>query len=92
MTRKRFIKLLMSQGYDRNGANAMAEFVRAKNQPYATGYKAAKVSRELVDYTLPKLVEIMEPIAEQLKKIAKACSAAIDAFGRAYREELNKSE
>lgn len=29
MTRKRFIKLLMSQGYSRNGANRLADEARA---------------------------------------------------------------
>lgn len=92
MTRKKFIKLLMSQGYDRNGAYAMAELVRAKNLPYATGYKAARVTKHMIDNTIPKLIEAMRPAIEEIKRTVKACAAGIEAFGRAYREAMSETE
>lgn len=38
MTRKRFIKLLMSHGKQRNEAQAMAFYYNLRNTPYAKAY------------------------------------------------------
>ena len=92
MTRKRFIKLMMSQGYDRNGAYAMAEFVRAKNQPYATGYKAATCIKSIADDMIPKIAEILQPIVEAMAKVARAAAAGFEAFGRAFHNAMSESE
>ena len=92
MTRKRFVKLLMSQGYDRNGANAMADIVRHHNQSYATGYKAARVGKQLITDTIPLLIETMKPAVEALTKIANACAAGISASGRAYHSAMSEIE
>lgn len=92
MTRKKFIKLLMSQGYDRNGAYAMAELVRAKNLPYATGYNAVMCGKLLVNDIFPKIEEIIRPVVEAVQKIAQACAAGIEAFGEAYREAMSETE
>jgi hypothetical protein len=92
MTRKKFIKLLMSQGYDRNGAYAMAELVRAKNLPYATGYTAATCIKSIAADMIPKIEEIIRPVVEAVQKIAQACAAGIEAFGRAYREAMSETE
>lgn len=92
MTRKRFIKLMMSQGCDRNGAYAMAEFVRAKNHPYATGYKAVMCIKSIVDDTIPKISEIFQPIVKTMTKIVRAAAAGFEAFGRAYHSEMLESE
>lgn len=37
MTRKRFVKLAMSHGWDRNGANFLAKFCFKHNVPYEIG-------------------------------------------------------
>ena len=44
MTRKRFIKLLMSMGYNRNGAHEYADVIAHGN--YTTSY------RDLLNYVL----------------------------------------
>ena len=38
MTRKRFIRLLMADGYDRNSAHAYVRFVNANGKSYKTAY------------------------------------------------------
>lgn len=41
MARKRFVKLCMEAGYDRNSAGRLAEITRGKGYPYPVGYIAA---------------------------------------------------
>lgn len=48
MTRKRFIKLLMSQGYSRNEAVALAAQVPGSGQSYAETYIRADIYNRLV--------------------------------------------
>lgn len=92
MTRKRFIKLLMSQGYSRNGANAMADIVKHHNQSYAKGYEAARVGKQLITDTIPLLIESIKPAVEALMKCAKACAAGMSAFGKAYHSAMSETE
>ena len=84
MTRKRFVKLLMGQGYSWNGANAMARKAQANGKTYQHTYDAltfcSKLSKALTD--------AVEPIAKAFKRMARAFSEGMKAFGEKYREEL----
>lgn len=57
MTRKRFVKLLMSYGYSRNHAQAIAESVNRRKKPfnnYKNAFKLYKLSHQLA-YTAKKI-------------------------------------
>lgn len=49
MTRKRFIKLLMSHGISRNKAVEIAADYNSRNVPYKKAYKATGLARTLMD-------------------------------------------
>lgn len=48
MSRKRFIKLLMSHRYPRNEARAMAEAARREHIPYNTGYLMSFLAKGII--------------------------------------------
>lgn len=92
MTRKRFIKLLMSQGYDRNKANEIAEYVQKNNITYKNGYKATSEIKRIVDDMIPKFAEIMQPIIETVTMVMRACAEGVAAFATAYSNAMSESE
>lgn len=92
MTRKRFIKLMMSQGYDRNKANELAEYVQKNNITYQNGYKVASEIKRIADDMIPKLAEIMQPIIETVTRFVRACAEGVAAFATAYSNAMSESE
>ncbi len=103
MTRKRFIKLLMSQGYDRNGANEIADKVRESKIPYANGYKYHQETKRVLQEVLPKIQEAVYDIVPKLAnalastmeavKIAAAkCAEGFSAFAERYRNAMSETE
>lgn len=86
MTQKRFVKLLMSQGYSRNTANAMARMAQARGKTYQQTYDAvtsfARLSKTLTD--------AVEPMTKAFKRMVRALSAGVEAFGDKVREELGR--
>lgn len=87
MTRKRFIKLLMSKGYSRNDAAEMAAEVPGSGQSYLEAYIRADIYNRLVN-VLPGMGEAVQRATEALAKIVQAFAAGMDAFGKAYREAM----
>ena len=69
MTKKRFIKLLMSQGTQRNEAQIIAMFYNAHNTPYEIAYKYI-CSRK-------RIISAIEPITENIKNGFKAMRKAL---------------
>ena len=92
MTRKRFIKLMMSQGYDRNKAYALAECARKNNITYKNGYKALEEVKRISYDMIPKLAEIMQPIIETVTRVVRACAEGVAAFATAYSNAMSESE
>lgn len=78
MTRKRFIKLLMSRGEPRNRARAIAFLVNANGKPYKKAYATylLKTSFARATTTLAKtLYDFGNSVAEcsqSIKKLAEA--------------------
>lgn len=84
MTRKRFVKLLMARGYDRNGANNMATLAQAKGYSYEKAYRLATAIPDLVDRIGPAIVNL----AETVKKMTTALAAGFSAFGEAFHAAM----
>ena len=79
MTRKRFIKLLMSEGYSRNEAVDYACTFRRSGLSYSRMYIEWLVNRNDPGFSAA-LAQLMEAAAESIAKIAKA-TGAIDFSG-----------
>ena len=84
MTRKRYVKLLMSMGYSRNTANAMAQKVQVMGKTYQKTYDGVVALQELYE----ALIGTVEPIVDGFKRMARAFSTGVEAFGAKFREEF----
>lgn len=80
MTRKRFVKLLMAKGYDRNRANDMAMVAQKKGYRYEKAYRMATGIPDFVGNLAPAIVNL----AETVSKLATAIGAGFAAFCEAY--------
>ena len=90
MTRKRFTKLLMAQGYSRNEANSTADLAIALKPSYEAAYTAI-TTRELV---LPRQIDTraleaaLRQIGDTAWRICEAFTAGMQAFCKAYSERM----
>lgn len=82
MTRKRYIKLLMAHGYDRNEAAAMAVDVRECGWSYQNGYDIIVESDRFCDL-LTGIRDGYELLAATMRKIAAGLAAGAAAFSEA---------
>ena len=80
MTRKRFVKLMMAEGYSRNSANALAWQVAKKGISYQKGYQAATAWSRLTK----KLKEALVPVTEAARKMSQAFAEVLRAAQPAY--------
>lgn len=85
MTRKRFTKLLMAQGYSRNKANRIAEEISANGKTYAEVYAAFL---EFSERFAVGMSDIVERVSKTIAKTAQALGEAIAAFSKAYHERM----
>ena len=85
MTRKRFVKLLMSQGYSRNEAQELARDAVASGMSYESAYTAA---RALEYEILPSLSEAVASFTDVVLKLGAALAAATSAFVAAFQDAL----
>ena len=74
MTRKRFTKLVMSAGYDRNHANVIADIVLKHFGNYQKAWDAdilTKIRRiiEQVKQAIKKMVDVIMPTIHNIAKI-----------------------
>ena len=94
MTRKRFIKLLMSRGYSRNEANTLAADARRCGMKYSNAYmaesamRAAKINLKDIDFTA--VCDAAIKVAEAATKVASAIAKAAYAFAKTYQEEMEE--
>ena len=87
MTQKRFKKLLMSKGYERNSANAIVKETIRSGKPYAETYEKLEA---MLSVNISCAVEAFENAIKQIQKIAVACSKAIAAFTETYHEAMKE--
>lgn len=95
MTRKRFVKLLMAAGYDRNKANALAADARSRGIEYSTAYITGKstlsVGINWNDVNINAICDVVRKIADYAQKAAQAVLKATVAFVEAYTAEMEAS-
>lgn len=89
MTRKRYTKLLMSRGYDRNQAQRKAEQAQKSGHSYREAY--------MMDcrwFTLTGSINNLgEHLQEQIRKIGKiacAVSSGLQAFAETVAEKMRE--
>lgn len=78
MTRKRFVKLLMANGYSRNSANKIADDTLKDGYSYAEGY-------DQVTRLLPHVQDLVGSIADAALKAAATLAKFATAMGEAAR-------
>lgn len=80
MTRKRFVKLMMAEGYSRNTANLMAWKAAAQGVSYQKTYDAATGMSRLIK----KLKKALVPVCEAAIKMGQAFAEVLRAAQPAY--------
>ena len=97
MTRKRFVKLLMAEGYSRNKACKIAADAWRNGLTYSSAYKAeqgflaAKINLEKINLekiNVDAMCDAIRQIVDVATKVALAISKAVGAFAEAYRAEM----
>lgn len=104
MTRKRFVKLLMAQGYSRNEANRYAQYAAAEGGSYQEEYDdleemLRKVRGLNVEGMLETMQRVTQALEEALPKFVEAVArtneaiqAGLSAFCEAYRAAMDKEK
>ena len=90
MTRKRFVKLAMANGYSRNSANRIAEKVPTSGKTYADAYTALLAVKKLWAALVPAMTETVERLTKAFSKVAKALSEGVSAFSKAYSAAMTE--
>lgn len=95
MTRKRYVKLLMGQGYSRNGANLCAGDVVIQGKTYRQDYDARERSIRAAEEFQEAVEAVKRAFAETAKtfsRIAVAICEGADAFMKAYQAAMAKEK
>ena len=82
MTRKRFVKLMMADGYSRNDALEIAQRVQGGGS-YDQTYRALHALK-----TLPSLQESIAQAVETAGRVIRAFADALGAFVRTFNESF----
>ena len=83
MTRKRFVKLLMSRGYTRNEANSKAQAAVSAGVTYDSGYFAVQIEAgdsdalEAVQAAFDRFTEVVRSFSEAIMRASKAIVEAM---------------
>ena len=92
MTRKRFVKLLMADGYSRNHANSVAASAQRCGMKYSNAYNleqallAAKI--DFTKINIDAMCEAIRQIVDMATKVSLAIAKAAGAFAKAFRENM----
>ena len=89
MTRKRFVKLLMSKGVSRNQANSIAQQYISEGLSYESGYRIWKVSHSLKD-PITQIGEVVNRATAAIQSLASAIGAAASAFSSVLSVSLQQ--
>lgn len=95
MTRKRFIKLLMAQGYSRNEANTVAAYSRSNRTPYSTAYTAELDAHtaisKLTATNFDALCNAIGNLADMISRFSEAVSKAAAAFVKTFQAGMEEN-
>lgn len=89
MTRKRFIKLLMSEGVSRNEANSIAKYSINVYSNYESGYRMWKLS---TGCHLSDITDAFQKAATAIGSIVDAIGASVKAFSSALTVSLQNRD
>lgn len=84
MTRKRFTKLLMAQGYSRNEAARYATRARVVGHSYEEEYYLINIKYMQI------IGEAVRNAMQTISKIVNAVGAGVTAFYRAYADAMKE--
>lgn len=85
MTRKRFVKLMMSHGVDRNRAGVMAYIAIAKYGSYEAAYTSQMVK-------LAASFKVVNDVSQAIVRVANAIACGINAFSTAVSHALGDAD
>lgn len=92
MTRKRFVKLLMADGYSRNSANNIAAAARNDGMKYSAAYSAEKATKaalkKLSCAAISTICDAIPALVDAVQKVACAAAEAVEAFTKAFQKSL----
>ena len=91
MTRKRFIKLLMAEGYSRNSANKIAEDVRNDGMTYAEGFDQATKMLPVIQDTLQRMMDAIQPVVDAIWRVSCALGEAVKAFHDTFQAAMSRT-
>ena len=89
MTRKRFVKLLMERGADRNRANVIAEDIREHGFSYAEGY--IDMNLMALQYAILRMAGASSLAGEAIQNFASGMASvkeAVEAFSDIYKAAM----
>lgn len=89
MTRKRYIKLLMSHGVSRNQAQESAYQVVSTGCSYEKGYKLWKLANSIYNPS-DTLSEAVSKLSKEINRVFTAAALAISAFGSTLTAALQE--
>lgn len=92
MTRKRFIKLQMAAGCDRNTAAAIAQRVQASGMSYAESLDKWTTARGFAAGLTAGLVDTLAPVVGAVTTWVKAVATGYEAFSKALTDGGLKDE
>lgn len=92
MTRKRFIKLMMSQGYTRNQCERMANNVTKTGYSYRETYNLVMGFRSVLHRVYPGLEKIAEAIKEPFYRLSVWVVRAVETFAKAISTAFSDLE
>lgn len=85
MTRKRYIKLMMSKGYSRNEANNAASKIQAEGGSYADDAMQVCISAAQNEDVMRSVCKTVDALVAAAIKLAEAVAAGAAAFSAAYK-------
>lgn len=91
MTRKRFVKLLMAEGYSRNSANKIAQDVLADGMTYAEGFDQVTRMLPVIQEALQRMSEAIQPVVDAIWKTSCALVEAVKAFSDTFLAEMGRT-
>lgn len=89
MTRKRFVKLLMSKGVSRNQANGIAQQYISGGLSYESGYRIWKIANSLKD-PMTQIGEVVNRATSAIQNLVSAIGAATSAFSSVLSVSLQQ--
>ena len=96
MTRKRFVKLLMSRGYSRNEANSRARAAVSAGFTYDCAYFAVCVETgdsealEAVQAVLDRIAQIAKSWTETMWRLSKAIKEALPSLAEIIQKNATE--